>query len=349
MKIFRLYLIFFVALCIFLAVFITKIQASDAPPGQLVKLTNSGQFLPISPPRFQYATGLTPVNIGYYNNLLYVVNNGSDSITKLTVDGEVLGTFKVGKKPYDLAFYRNLIFVTNFGGDTISCITLDGQKIGTYKAGKSPCGIIIGPDECLYITNLNDDTITKMTMDGEILGTFKTSSKPYDLVFDSSKCLYITCSGANKVLKMTMDGQILTPPGGETERFSYRTGKTPKHIILDPKGKTLFIANFGDGTITNMTFDGENLGTYKVGGQPFDLTFNPDDNLYITDYLNGNVIKMTDFGQILNSYHIGEKPRGIISGDAEALYIAIEKADYTKSTWAEPAKTPPPDEPEGKK
>src|SRR5205823_2985834 len=53
----------------------------------------------------QFKVGTRPITVAFDGGNMWVVHNGSNSVTKLRVsDGAVLGTFLVGNGPFGVAF-----------------------------------------------------------------------------------------------------------------------------------------------------------------------------------------------------------------------------------------------------
>jgi DNA-binding beta-propeller fold protein YncE len=68
-----------------------------------------------------YKVGDGPLSAVFSEGVIYVVNNGGDSITKLSaLDGTNLGSISVGRGPVGLAVSGKNVWVTNSGGNSVT-------------------------------------------------------------------------------------------------------------------------------------------------------------------------------------------------------------------------------------
>ena len=102
--------------------------------------------------------GTNPVAVAQSpeGNRVWVVNAGSDSVTKInTVTNTVTTTIKVGSNPSGIAFDTKNAYVTNAGSGTVSVINLTSNKVTTISGvGGSPTGVTVAGGKA-YVTNLD--------------------------------------------------------------------------------------------------------------------------------------------------------------------------------------------------
>jgi len=68
-----------------------------------------------------FKTGDGPVSTVFSKGVIYVVNNGGDTVTKLNAtDGTSLGSISVGRSPIGVAVFGSNVWVTNSGGNTVT-------------------------------------------------------------------------------------------------------------------------------------------------------------------------------------------------------------------------------------
>jgi DNA-binding beta-propeller fold protein YncE len=68
-----------------------------------------------------YKSGDGPVSAVFNQGIVYIVNNGGDSVTKLNAsDGANLGSLAVGRGPVGIAVSGASVWVTNSGSNTVT-------------------------------------------------------------------------------------------------------------------------------------------------------------------------------------------------------------------------------------
>jgi hypothetical protein len=88
--------------------------------------------------------------------------------------------------PTGLAFDGTNMWVSLFGDNTVSKMGLDGSVLGTFSVGSHP-GPIVFDGANVWVGNTGATTVTKLrASDGTVLGTFNVSGAPVSLVFDGA-------------------------------------------------------------------------------------------------------------------------------------------------------------------
>jgi YVTN family beta-propeller protein len=200
------------------AVYIPEPRA-ERGAGRVVTLSSSGQVdltrLRGSPEGgFGSRTGDAPSSliIGP-DGRLYVACSLSGTISKLSVEGQTLGSFSVGKEPIDLVVDpENRIWVSLAGEDAVVRITTSGQILGKYQVGSRPAGIWIHQRR-IYVANSGGGTVSILTLSGQVIQTTSVGETPWDLAVRTDPgvhpgpYLYVTLAGENKVAKLALDSQ----------------------------------------------------------------------------------------------------------------------------------------------
>jgi DNA-binding beta-propeller fold protein YncE len=173
-----------------------------------------------------------------------------DSVYKLRAsDGEILGSYAVGRQPYQLAFDGANIWVTNSLDNTVSKLwASDGQLLFTVLAGIDPNGIVFDGRE-IWVANSYPGagtparTITKLRLtDGAILATARVGKNPQQLAFDGTHIWVSNWAPTNTVLRLRAgDGAL---------QRTYRLGTDPGGILFD--GTSIWIAYY-NGTLCKIT------------------------------------------------------------------------------------------------
>ena len=88
----------------------------------------------------------SPRAITYDGEHIWVANIGKDTVTKMTADGHIAGSYSVGSGPKALEFDGEHIWVANNGESSVTKLNLDGNTVGTYPIG----GGYTAPTALLY-------------------------------------------------------------------------------------------------------------------------------------------------------------------------------------------------------
>ena len=62
---------------------------------------------------------------------MWVVNAADDTVTYMRRDGGLFGTFRVGKRPVAVTYGGGYVWVANRDSNTVSQLTLDGNVVRT--------------------------------------------------------------------------------------------------------------------------------------------------------------------------------------------------------------------------
>ena len=123
------------------------------------------------------------------------------------------------KSPYAFAFYNDLLYVSNTGSNTISCITSDGRVSIYIDHGlSSPTGIVFDKRGNLYVANSNTTNsngfILKISPDKHICKVISGLCYPTGLAMDKKGFLYVATNGSTDssgtIMKLSPNGKIST-------------------------------------------------------------------------------------------------------------------------------------------
>jgi len=95
--------------------------------------------------------------------------------------------------PSGLAFDGTNMWVSLFGDNSVTKLALDGSVLGTYSVGSHP-GPLVFDGVNIWVGNAGSNSVTKLrASDGSVLGTFGVSASPISLVFDGAN-IWVGCS-----------------------------------------------------------------------------------------------------------------------------------------------------------
>ena len=239
-----------------------------------------------------YEVGNKPMGIKTdYAGNIWVVNNGSNSVTKLNPDGKVIGTYAVGKKPLGIAIdVSGNVWVTNNGSNSVTKLNPDGKVIGTYAVGKKPFGIAIDASGNVWVANNGGYDVTKLSPTGTLAGSYNVGHNPRGIATDMRGNIWVTASmqGHGHVFKLTADGVM---------RGDYSIGNNPVAVVVDDAGNIWVVNN--KKSIFKLNQDGTIINTYNIGVDLMNVTVDLYGSVFVLDHSRNysqSIIEITSRG-----------------------------------------------------
>jgi DNA-binding beta-propeller fold protein YncE len=202
---------------------------------------------------------------------LFVTNAGSNDVTVFAVEGAVLRPLdrisSGGSIPRSVAVHGSWVYVLNTGDRPgIAGSTVDGAPLGSQMLppGSDPAQVAFTPDgHALLVTDRATDSIHVFAVDGEGLaqpGVTHDSSgaTPYGLAVTADGVVVVTEAAGAQIGKASASSYKLDGAAQFTP-VSGAVGNTRSEVcwaVVSNDGRTAFVTNFGDGTIS----------TYAIGG-----------------------------------------------------------------------------------
>ncbi|GEM_PF-1082862 len=275
-----------------------------------VKYEPSRWFTPVRPASGTklgtFGVGDEPVDIMVDNDgNLWVANNDSNNLTKLSPFGQRLGTIGTGSQPRGLT--KDLsgnIWVTNFGADYVSKYAPTGTQIGNYSVGDGPHAIDCAPTGHIWVTlsrNKKSSSAVKLTEAGSKIGDYQVGKEPTGLAVDSQGNVWTANYSSNDVTK-------LSPSGSQLARIP--TGGSPIHVAIAPDGNA-WVSTFKSGKIHKIAPSGGKPDTHHVGDRPRGAAFDAQGNLWVALSEADQVKKLSPTGTLLGTFGVGNDPRAI--------------------------------------
>lgn len=201
---------------------------------------------------------------------LFVTNAGSDDLTVFRVDDGTLFLLdrvpSGGAAPRSVAVYRRSVYVLNTGGEpNLAGFSLDGEQvvevegsIRTLGAGSDPAQVAFTPDgRTLLVTDRASDSIHAFAVQDDGLAPDKVTHRssgatPYGFDVRPDGVLVVTEAVGAQIGKASASSYRLE---GSTKLapVSGAVGSTRSEVCwaaISKDGRTVFVTNFGDGTIS---------------------------------------------------------------------------------------------------
>jgi 6-phosphogluconolactonase len=205
---------------------------------------------------------------------LFVTNAGSDELTLFRVEGEQLVAVdrvsSGGSTPRSVAVHGRRVYVLNTGGEpSVAGFTLEGGRleaegaIHPLGAGSDPAQVAFTPDGwTLLVTDRASDSIHAFAVESDGLSRDKVTHRssgatPYGFAVRADGVLVVTEAAGAQVGKASASSYKLGEPAQLTS-LSGAVGSTRSEVCwaaISKDGRTVFVTNFGDGTIS----------TYAIG------------------------------------------------------------------------------------
>jgi 6-phosphogluconolactonase len=203
---------------------------------------------------------------------LFVTNAGSDDVSVFTASGdglELLDRAKSGgSTPRSVAVHGDRVYVLNTGGEPgVAGFVLEAERLvaveGTSReAGTDPAQVAFSPDGRTLLVTDRADKIHAFAVDGDGRAQSKISlessgATPYGFDLRADGVLVVTEAAGAQVGKASASSYKLGEPA-QLAPVSGAVGSTRSEVcwaVISKDGRTAFVTNFGDGTIS----------TYAIG------------------------------------------------------------------------------------
>jgi DNA-binding beta-propeller fold protein YncE len=150
---------------------------------------------------------------------------------------------------------------------------------------------------------------------------------------DSSKA-FIACSGGHQVMAIG----LAAAPGSWPARQNANAltdhlltmldvGLTPVHLAMKPDGGEIFVSNFGDDSISEIsTWTNEVGGTYTIGSKPtHGIVSHDNSTLWVANFGSDLIsIYSIDDGRLVTTVHTGSAPDALAFSADEHVLLAAD-------------------------
>jgi len=267
-----------------------------------------------------YTVGMSPTGTFFDGSSVWVTNRGDDSITRLRLDGLLMGEYPVGDEPVGVTYDGARIWVANRGDNTVRRMVAANPLISSTIPVSSTPNSLCFDGRYVWAVSEGDNVVNRIeAATGAITRTLPVGQSPKTCTFDGVN-VWITGYDSNNVWVRRADTGAFVR--------TVNVGTQPVGIIFD--GANMWTANFGSGSVTKIrASDGQVLGTVSVGNGPRGITFDGF-HIWVTNFLGNSVTKLrvTD-GQVIGTYSLGANtnPRGI-TFDGSDIWIALDNVGY---------------------
>ena len=246
----------------------------------------------------------------------YVASSGGDKMLKIVDGSESVTTLTVSDGPYGVAVTPDgtLVLATQEVGDTLVIIyTSSFTGIAkTLGVGNSPRGVAIEPEgKYAYVANFDDDTVSKVYISNRtVSATIDVGDGPMGVAArydeeNGTPIVYVTNYYNDTVTVIGEDNEVIK---------TIYVDDDPVGLAVTPDGKTVYVANYGDDTVSIIDTEDESVtDTLNVGNGPWGVAVGAEgDYVFVTNYLSDTVtVIQTSDNTIYDTVSVGDGPRGV--------------------------------------
>jgi YVTN family beta-propeller protein len=253
---------------------------------------------------------------------VYVLNTTSGTVSVL--DGKtdaVIATVNVGKWPYVLAANpaENKVYVSNIFSNAITIIDGVTNITKTVNAGSADAiavdskrnkVFLLGYEaSSLIVLNGSDNSLSRMPAGAMHL---------WGIALDETAAtLYVTRIGNGDVVAIDENSNTFTSIGA---------GQLPCAVAVNAKTNTVYVANYGDDSVTVIDgAKGVAVTTLPVGSRPMAIAVDSQSNLIYVANMHGNSVTVIDgsSNKVVATLPAGSHPYAMALDAANAtLFVA---------------------------
>lgn len=232
----------------------------------VIKLDGGGMALAKIP------VGRNPVGVivDSLNKVFYVLNNGDNTVSKKSLDGTDIATFKVdGDGPLNGVKRGDEIIFTCERSNTVVRMSAAGVQLSSTPVGSRPVWVAASAGKTggdIYVSCNKANQVWKLSSTGAVVAKYETGRGPYGLVVNVNGDFLVACSWDAVVLRHSgVTGGVLSKTGvadGPSQMVAYNDA--------------VAVASIGGNRITRLSAaDGLMRSSEVVNRSPSTLAASP--------------------------------------------------------------------------
>jgi YVTN family beta-propeller protein len=260
--------------------------------------------------------GPVAIALNAATNRIYVANSDGGSISVIDAGSDsLIATVNVGPRPYVVAVnpVTNRIYVSNTFSDLITVINGATNSTTTVKAGSADAIVVDSHLAKVYLLGYEDTNL--IVLNGQI-ARIRVGIHAWGMALnETTGTLYVTRVGSSELVMVDEISGLTTIP----------TGAFPSAVAVNPVTNVVYVANYGDDTVT--VIDGARrtvTATIKVGRRPQALAVDTKKNRVYVANTHSNDIAVIDAARniVLQTLHVGKNPYAlVVDPDSGRLYV----------------------------
>jgi YVTN family beta-propeller protein len=276
--------------------------------------------------------GAEPVSIAVNetNGRVYVANAGDGTVTVLDGNSdEVLATIPVGSHPYSIAANATTgkVYITHTFGDELSILDGGTNTVTSLKTGSHDLIAINARTDTIYLLGYEGGTVSVVDGVHQSVRIREAGKHAWGLTLnEATGTLYATRIETAEVAALAEGSQVAA---------TLAAGAIPCAIAVNSKADLLYVANYGDNTVTVVDADtGNARATVRVGDHPKGIAFDPDRKLVYVANTSSDSVTVIDaeHNAVLATLPAGKSPYALaVVPGSSRLYVANEVDDNSST------------------
>jgi YVTN family beta-propeller protein len=271
--------------------------------------------------------GADPVSIAVNpaNGRVYVANAGDGTVTILDGSSDaVVATVPIGDHPYSIAVdgATGKVYVTHTFSDQLSILDGTTNAASDLKTGSSDLIAINSQTGIIYLLGY-----------GGAVKVLDASSRQFAERPVGKHAWGLTLNDATGAVYVTRieNADVAVVGSASAASTSFPAGEIPCAITVDPKTNTLYVADYGDNTVSVIdATTGKKLATIPVGHHPKAIAIDANSNsVFVANTSDGTVTVIdTTSNGVVATLPAGKNPfaLAVVPGSSR-LYVANEAGD----------------------
>jgi hypothetical protein len=262
--------------------------------------------------------GQRPFGVALAGGRLWVANNSSNTVTRMSPDGSERTQVRVEEKPFGLTTTGDAVWVVQTETDSVLRIDATTGQSSKADVGDEPYFAAADGDS-VYVSSGGDGTVTVLDAASgrprgepiEVGGSLRGIAAADGVVWVADK--------QNNVVHRIKDGRVdLRAP----------VGKNPVQVAIG--GGAVWVANKESDSVTRVEPDGGATRTLKVGDEPFGIAYGAG-FVWVTNGGDDTVTRIdAETFQRSGRVRIPGQPTGITVADGSIWVTANDAGTVTR-------------------
>jgi outer membrane lipoprotein-sorting protein len=268
--------------------------------------------------RADFRVGDDPFAVVFDGENIWVANRGSNNLTRLALDGTLLGNPIPAANPVALASDGAGSIWAAFAGDGSVMKFASSGVLAGHAGGGGPVALAFAGG--FLWGALGDGSLTKVAADFGQPDTFPTGvASPSALTTDGESVWVVDEENETVTRFRAADG---------TEVASGKTGADPVAIAFDAETNSLWVANLAGNSVSKLNAgDCTPVDVYQVGPAPAAVAVGTD-KVWVSNSGADTITTLRGHdGAVQGTIVVGNNPGGI-AYDGESLWV-VSQADGT--------------------
>ena len=269
----------------------------------------------------EYAVGDGPKGVAVgADGLVWVTNEVSGDLSRITPAGEVLAPIVLGGKPqHNAVDEAGVHYAAIAGRNEVVRHGADGARLSTVPTAAVPLCIAFGPGPVAWITSYTGKQVGGRKPDGTVVADTILEGALVGVSVAPDGRIWAVNQAQSRV-------EVLAANGAASETARYAVGAAPVGVAHDRSGNA-WVVNQGGGSVTKLAPDGTVLGTFAVGLSPQFVAFDRSGHAWVTNQDSHDVTRLNADGSAPLTVPVRKHPIAIALDPQGNLWVACRGDD----------------------